>query len=100
MQRRGQGASGRGFSLNRGVTDKMAFEQRPVGGEDGRVGCRGGRSGQREQQVQRPRGGRVCEAQGGRAAAFETRPVRTRTYKESLVGHREGRGFPPSEAWC
>lgn len=39
-----------------------------------------GHSGQREQQVQRPRGGRVCEAQGGRAAAFETRPVRTRTY--------------------
>lgn len=45
MQRRGQGASGRGFSLNRGVIDKMAFEQRPVGGEDGRVGCRGGALG-------------------------------------------------------
>ena len=41
MQGRGQGASGRGFSLNRGVTDKMAFEQRPVGGKDGRLGCRG-----------------------------------------------------------
>lgn len=79
MQRRGQGASGRGFSLNRGVTDKMAFEQRPVGGEDGRVGCRGGALGaEGAAGAKAPRG--ACVRGTGRAAAFETRPVRTRTY--------------------